>query len=354
MPDLASVLPTPTGDGKTYTFRCVRASSSPTAGSSRHLHVRSTFERLFSASGPRTDLASYYEGIVGAPACQKRPKRCDLSQGVVTDDDAGTVTIRLRAPDPEFLYKLALPYAASSRPAHRRRATGRCSAPARTGSPSTSPKRRVRLVRNRHFREWSKAAQPEGFPNEILIEMAGTDDANVTAVQRGRADWLWSFRLDRLQEARTRFAAQFHLSPRLFTLCAEAQHEAAALRRRARPPSGGVCVRPRAPCRLRGQQRCGHVPAVASERSRLRSLLPATPCTPTRGGAWTAPDLERARRLVAESGTQGMRVDVLGQTQEAGFADDHDDPRQDTATAWLPHVGAAPACEVLLSLFRRI
>ena len=33
---------------------------------------------------------------------------------------------------------------------------------------------------------------------------------------------------------------------------------------------------------------------------------------PTEGGAWTAPDLERARKLVAESGTKGMRVDVLG------------------------------------------
>ncbi len=33
---------------------------------------------------------------------------------------------------------------------------------------------------------------------------------------------------------------------------------------------------------------------------------------PTQGGAWTAPDLERARKLVAESGTQGMQVDVLG------------------------------------------
>ena len=30
-----------------------------------------------------------------------------------------------------------------------------------------------------------------------------------------------------------------------------------------------------------------------------------------RGGGWTAPDMKRARRLVAESGTAGERIVVL-------------------------------------------
>ncbi len=50
------------------------------------------------------------------------------------------------------------------------------------------PERRIRLVRNRHFRVWSKAAQPEGFPDEIVLDMADTRDAHLTAVERGHAD----------------------------------------------------------------------------------------------------------------------------------------------------------------------
>jgi peptide/nickel transport system substrate-binding protein len=41
---------------------------------------------------------------------------------------------------------------------------------------------------------------------------------------------------------------------------------------------------------------------------------------PTEGGAWTAPDLNRARKLIAESGTEGMRVDVTGTSGKVPFS----------------------------------
>ena len=39
----------------------------------------------------------------------KRPRTCDLSQGIVTDDT--TITFNLVEPDPDFPYKLTLPFA---------------------------------------------------------------------------------------------------------------------------------------------------------------------------------------------------------------------------------------------------
>jgi peptide/nickel transport system substrate-binding protein len=317
VPDLAGALPTPTSHGKTYTFRLRPGIKFADGREVKASAVRSTFERLFRATGPGANLADYYAGIVGVPACVKQPKQCDLSQGVVTDNDTGTVTIKLRAPDPELLYKLALPYAyvvPSGTPA-----TGDRPVPG-TGPyriAQYEPKRRVRLVRNRHFREWSKAAQPEGFPDEIVIEMAGTRDANLTAVQRGRADWTGCCPPNLFQDVRTRYAAQLHLSPGLFTL---------ALRlNTARPPFDDVRAR--------------RAVAYAFDRGRLADteggrdavtcqLLPPNVaaydryCPYTVGpkqGVWTGPDLDRARKLVADSGTQGMRVDVLGQTQGTDF-----------------------------------
>ena len=50
--------------------------------------------------------ASFLGGIVGASACTPG-EPCDLSRGIITDDAARTVTFRLTAPDPDFLYKLA-------------------------------------------------------------------------------------------------------------------------------------------------------------------------------------------------------------------------------------------------------
>ena len=54
---------------------------------------------------------SDWNEIVGGAQCRKHPRRCDLSRGIVADDVAHTVTFHLTRPDPDFLYKLALPAA---------------------------------------------------------------------------------------------------------------------------------------------------------------------------------------------------------------------------------------------------
>jgi len=46
----------------------------------------------------------------------------------------------------------------------------------------------VRLVRNPHFRVWSAAAQPSGFPNRIVERYGYSGEGAVRAVQRGAAD----------------------------------------------------------------------------------------------------------------------------------------------------------------------
>ena len=105
------------------------------------------------------------------------------------DLDSGTVTFHLTAPDPDFLYKLALPMAdavPAGTPLH-----------ARLPLPATGPyeiasydaKRSViRLVRNPRFRLWSAAAQPDGFPDQIVERYGYTGESAVHAVERGTAD----------------------------------------------------------------------------------------------------------------------------------------------------------------------
>ena len=199
VPDLAVDREQVSSDGKTYRFRLrpnIHYSNGKLVEAS---DVRYTFERILRLApfGPPWTIDTF-RGIRGAESCN--PHHCDLSAGIVTDNTARTIMFRLYAPDPNFAYKLALTSATivpSGTPMHsaRRRpvpATG----PYRLAS--FTPNHSVRLVRNPRFREWSHAAQPAGFPDEIVavVPAPRRRDApplrwqteRIALVERGEAD----------------------------------------------------------------------------------------------------------------------------------------------------------------------
>ena len=69
------------------------------------------------------------------------------------------------------------------------------------------------LKRNPYFRLWSAAAQPAGFPNQIVIHTNYSQAQQVTAVQTGRADIAWDAppggQMTALSES---FPSQLHLN----------------------------------------------------------------------------------------------------------------------------------------------
>jgi YVTN family beta-propeller protein len=308
VPDLAVSLPTPTAGGTIYTFRVRPGIRYSTGGRVRPEDFRRALERSLALGSPGS---GYYRNIVGAYRCLRKNETCDLSLGVIADDRANSVTYRLLRPDPEFLYKLALPFAYA--------------VPARTPVrhaerplPATGPyviarydaKRGLKLVRNPYFREWSRAAQPDGYPDEIVWHPNADPETAVTAVERRKADVLLQAPpADRLSELRTRFARQLHISPGAGTLYLFLNTRVA--------PFDDVRVR-RA---LNYAVDRNRVATLAGGRSYVRptcQVLPAAfpgyraycPYTlaPSRSGAWHAPDLVKAKRLVALSGTRGERV----------------------------------------------
>ena len=316
VPDLAVSLPTPTPDGRTYTFRLRPHIRYSNGRPLRASDVRSTLERDFQLGSP---TLQYYDGIVGATRCERIPKRCDLSHGVVADDTAQTIAFRLVAPDPEFLYKLALPSSyvvPVGTPAHP------ASKPPLPGTgpymiASYRPKHLLRLVRNPHFHEWSKAAQPDGYPDEIVVRIGGTADKAISDVVRGKADLVstfWSGKPSqrRLATINTRYASQVHTNPTpsamalfLNTRVAPFNHldvrralNYAADRTAAVNALGGPDVA-QATCQILPP----HFPGY-------RPYCPYTAGSTTQG-TWTAPDLAKARALVARSGTIGMKITVF-------------------------------------------
>jgi len=310
VPDLATALPVPTEGGRTYAFQLREGLRFSTGRPVKASDVRYTFERLFRARAVRLD---FYEGIVDGPACVERPKRCDLSRGIVADDASRTVTFRLRAPDPEFLYKLALPFAVVVPAGTPATGEGPVLGTGPYRIARYQPKRLIRLVRNPHFRVWSSAAQPDGNPDAIELRFSSDQDEQVTTVQRGRADWTPTVPSDRLQEVRTRYAAQLHVTPQALTVFVQLNT--------TRPPFDNALAR-RALSYAVDRARIVELAGGSDLAAPTCQILPPNfpgyrpycsyTLSPNRGGSWTAPDLARARELVRRSGTSGMPIDMIG------------------------------------------
>jgi peptide/nickel transport system substrate-binding protein len=185
------------------------------------------------------------------------------------------------------------------------------------------PRRLLRFVRNPFFHEWSRAAQPEGYPDRIDIRIAGTPDEAIRDVVDGNADvvrlaepWTPS-QLSRLE---VRYRSQLHSDPSwnfqgLFLntrvppfnrLDARKAINFAVDRAAATNAWGG----PRF-----AQMTCQILPP------NFPGYRPYCPYTagPTKSGTWTAPDLAKAKALVARSGTRGMKVTLWAWSQAKGF-----------------------------------
>jgi peptide/nickel transport system substrate-binding protein len=265
---------------------------------------------------------------VGAPACVRRPASCDLSRGIVTDNQAGTITIHLTSPDPEFLDKLAYPFASVVPAAHP---FGPKLPPPGTGPyriASFDPARGARLVRNRYFHVWSRDARPDGFADEVALRGRDEIDAQVTAVERGEADLVVLDNAFGEPLPAGRLPAIVARNPgRLYTDAApELDYMFLNVRT---PPFDDTRVRRainyavdrRAIAELAGgpdlaQPTCQILPPG------FPSYVPSCPytITPGPGGGWIAPDLARAQRLIRNSGTRGMAVTVWGYRQKRAIS----------------------------------
>ena len=324
VPDLAVNLPIPTDGGRTYRFQLRRGLQFSDGRPVRASDFRASMERLLRLNG--VSVPPFYGGIVGAERCSARLDRCDLREGIEVDDAAGTVTIHLSAPDPDLLAKLALPFAfvlPADAPEPDQPVTdlGRFGDVGAYRIPGTGPyvaasfdpKHELRLTRNPRFKPFAPDAQPDGYPDQIVIRILGDGNSPdqrsaVSEVEAGKSDWTSGLSSEEIERLAVRNAAQLHTTP-----VGGVQH--LMLNTHQRPFS---------------DVRARRALAYAIDRNRLAMLaggelvarptcqvLPPTvpgyrpycPYTVTPAAAiWRAPDLARARRLAEQSHTLGEHV----------------------------------------------
>ena len=158
------------------------------------------------------------------------------------------------------------------------------------------------LVRNPRFRVWSAAAQPDGYPDRIVERFRYTGASAIRAVERGTAD-ITANGLDQTwppalaASLQTRYSSQLYPAPQLTILGLWLNTRLA--------PFNDVRVR--------------QAFNLAVDRNRLAQINGgAVACQflpPNVNGyssycPYNGPNLAKARRLVAESGTKGQPVTI--------------------------------------------
>ena len=326
VPDLAVSLPSPTDGGTTYTFQLrggIRFSNGEVV---RPEDFRRALERELVLAG-NSNYGGPFADVVGGAACAAHPSHCDLSRGVVTNDVANTVTFHLVAPNPEFLERLTLADAYAVPAETPNHDIGLHPLPTTgsyewvvfrdAGKPGPGVSTLGMLVRNPYFHEWSHAARPDGYPDRIVFRHVASAEAELTAVERGSADYMYeAVPQGSLAEVQTRFAGQLYITPTSSTT-------ALILNTRLAPFSA-VRVR-RAINYAIDRAKIAHLlgqdsqPACQILPVGLPGHRPYCPYTlnPNATGAWQAPDLARAEQLIAASGTRGTPITIWNLNDES-------------------------------------
>ena len=315
--DLATDLPEPSPDGRTYRFRLRPNLRFSNGAPVTPEDVRASLARLLVLGDP-----GFYDelnAIPGAAGCADRRlpvrarfEQCDLSDGVETDAATRTVTFHLTRPDTDFLHKLhALVVVPAGSP-------GRVmNTPALPGTGPYAfkrwdPRKGGLLVRNPHFHAWTPD-RPDGFADQITVQLL-PPKAQIDAIEDGAADIaVFDGPTQFVGRLRAQYGARLHADPAPGTAYAFLNVHA--------PPFDDVRVRRALNYAVdRGRvaeligTRENNKPACQLLPPGFQGYTPSCPFTanPNPAGTWTGPDLAKARRLVAASGTRGMKVEFWG------------------------------------------
>ncbi len=335
VPDLATTLPDPTDGGLTYVFHVRKGVRYSTGSPVRASDVGRGIERSLLHVNRHSFNTYYAAAIKGATNCLRQvaratktnspgPTSCDLTDGIVADDDAGTITFHLTQRTPEFLYQLALPTASAvpgGTPLHLPAggflpATGpymvKSYAPMEGEPPGQTGHGRLELVRNPRFHVWSAAAQPDSYPDRIVLLTGYDDKEALRQITDGRADLTWApVPTGSVADLRTRYGTRMHINPGTFT-------RFLALNT-TQPPFNNPDARravawaldrntlARVPTSFSGPVTCQVIPP---DFQGYQAYCPFT-TNANPDGKYTGPDVEKARDLAAHSGTAHRTVRVV-------------------------------------------
>ena len=318
VPDLAEELPKPENGGKRYVFKLRKGIKFSNGHDLTVNDAAASLRRIFKVSSPTA--GSFYNRIVGADACIKTPATCTLAGGVIADAKAGTLTINLVEPDPEFFFKLSVPHAFIL-PADAPTKDVGVQPIAGTGAykiVSYDPKKQLKLVRNPLFKVWSDDAQPDGYVDEVDYDFGLSDEDQVTVIANGQGDWMFNpLPADRLAEVGTKYAKQAHISPLTAMFYVPMNTRLPPFNNLKARQAVNFAIDRAALVKIYGGTNLA-TPTCQVLPMQFSGYEPYCPYTKNPGTKWTAPDMAKAKALVKESGTAGQKVTLITEDTAVG------------------------------------
>ncbi|MCF3948777.1 ABC transporter substrate-binding protein [Acidiphilium sp. AL] len=319
VPDLATSMPKITNSGKTYIFTLRKDIKFSNGQPVTVQAVRHSFVRLFKVLNP--NVGTWYDVIAGGRHCVKSPSTCTLP-GVAIDPKTNTVTFHLRHPDAEFLDQLAVPFG-SILPANTPdKDMGTVYIPG-TGAymvKKYEPSTEMVMVRNPYFRQWSKLAQPKGYPNKIVYRFGLTPNAQVTAVENNQYDWMYNpIPLDRLQQIAAQYKSRLEIHPLLAFWYAPMNTRMKPFNNLDARLAVSYAINRADLVKLFGG------PALATPTCQIlppgmAGYKPYCLFTKNPGTKWTAPDMAKAMMYMKKSGMAGQKVTIITQNADPNHA----------------------------------
>jgi len=312
VPDLATSMPTISNGGLTYSFTLRKGIKFSNGMPVTVNDVKATFERLFKVSNP--NAGTWYNVIVGGPACVTTPASCTLP-GVVVNAATNSVVFHLIHADAEFLDQLAVPFGAILPASTPAKDQGSTPIPG-TGAykfASYNPNTSLVMTRNPYFKVWNAAAQPQGYPDTIEENFGMTVESEVTAVENGQADWVFDpLPSDRLQEVSTKYAADVHVHTLTADWYLPMNMNIAPFNNLKARQAVNYAVDKNAAVTLDGGTQLA-TPTCTILPPNFPGHVSACVYNKGTGSTYAGPDLAKAKALVKASGTLGEKVSVVSQ-----------------------------------------
>jgi peptide/nickel transport system substrate-binding protein len=188
LPGLATTTGTVTNGGRDYKFTLRKGLKYSNGEPVKASDFKATIVRDFRLNSPGI---GFFRNIIGADSCEASPTLCKDISGIKTDDSAGTVEIDLKQPQSDFLYVLSIPFTAVV-PASTPQKDTEKPPPAANGPyyfSSYSPSKSFVMQRNPYWKKGEIPAVPDENPNKVVAPLSNAQAQSAQLVASGQEMW---------------------------------------------------------------------------------------------------------------------------------------------------------------------
>ncbi len=305
VPAIAESMPTVSSDAKDYKFTLRKGLKYSNGKPVKASDFPATIVRDFNMNSPGV---GFYSNIVGSDGCEKNPTTCKSISGIVADDSAGTVEIKLQKPQSDFLYVMSLPFSALVPKGTPAKPLTNPPPPSNGPYVMTSyqPHKSFVIKRNPNYKAGSIPTVPQGNPDQVIGTITDDLAASAQKVISGSADYDENLLpTDRLSSIQKKYGDQvkFFTTPSTYYF----------FMNQRTPPFNNLKARQAVNY---GIDRDQLVKIRGGLGKTTQNFLPPTYPQYKKITKYTH-DVAKAKQLVQQSGTKGMKVTVytIGDTE---------------------------------------